>query len=176
MAEVSHTKRSSRIIALIGALVFLVTSSALAFFVIWDAVHQTDTSTQSTADTKTTVGKKLSNFTPVDKIDSLKKEDTKVGDGQEVKATDTVTVLYTGALAKTGEIFESNVDSGKPATFGLDGVIKGWTEGIPGMKVGGTRRLLIPADMAYGAAGSGSKIPPNSDLVFDVTVLAIGGN
>jgi FKBP-type peptidyl-prolyl cis-trans isomerase len=72
-------------------------------------------------------------------------------------------------------IFQSSKDFGRSITFGLDQVIKGWTEGIPGMKVGGTRRLLIPADMAYGATPPpGSGIPPNADLVFDVTLHKVG--
>ena len=86
-------------------------------------------------------GTKLQNFQPVDSIATLQYSDTKPGNGTEVKAGDTVTVHYTGALAKDGTIFESSLDSGQTATFGLNEVIKGWTQGLPGMKVGGTRRL-----------------------------------
>lgn len=178
MAEKSTTKNSSRIIALTGAIVFLITSSALAFFVIWDLVHQPDEPADGSPDSSITdqaAGEKLQNYKPVAKIDKLREIDTKVGDGQTVKPGDTVTVLYTGAIAETGEIFESNSDGGsEPATFPLSGVIKGWGEGIPGMKIGGTRRLMIPSDLAYGPAGQPPKIPANADLVFDVTVLSIG--
>jgi FKBP-type peptidyl-prolyl cis-trans isomerase len=91
-----------------------------------------------------------------------------------VKASDTITVDYTGAVAATGIIFQSSLDSGQQATFALKQVIPGWTQGIPGMKVGGTRRLLIPANLAYGAnPPSGSGIPANAALVFDVTVHKI---
>lgn len=119
-------------------------------------------------------GTPLTNYTPVAKVDTLQKIDTTPGtSGEEAKANSTVTVQYTGAIASTGIIFESSLDSGgQPVSFPLSGVIKGWQEGIPGMKVGGTRRLLIPAALAYGSSGNGT-IPPNSDLVFDVTLLAV---
>jgi FKBP-type peptidyl-prolyl cis-trans isomerase len=117
----------------------------------------------------------LSNFTPIAKVSSLEKIDTVVGTGAEVKAGDTVSVHYTGAVAATGAIFQSSKDFGtEPVTFPLSGVIKGWTDGIPGMKVGGTRRLVIPAAQAYGAnPPGGSGIPANADLVFDVELVAI---
>jgi FKBP-type peptidyl-prolyl cis-trans isomerase len=72
-----------------------------------------------------------------------------------------------------GVIFDASADHGGPISFPLSGVIAGWSQGIPGMKVGGSRRLLIPANLAYGSQGN-SGIPPNSDLVFDVTVTKIG--
>jgi FKBP-type peptidyl-prolyl cis-trans isomerase len=117
-------------------------------------------------------GTQLSNLTPVAKVDSLQKIDATVGTGAEAKADSTVTVSYTGALASTGVIFESSIDSGQPVTFALNQVIKGWQEGIPGMKVGGSRRLMIPASLAYGAQGN-STIPANSDLVFDVSLVSV---
>jgi len=120
-------------------------------------------------------GTKLQNFTPVNNIPSLKTEDIKTGTGDEVKPGDTVTVDYTGAVAATGVIFQSSLDTGQPVSFSLNQVIQGWTNGIPGMKVGGTRRLLIPAAQAYGAnPPAGSGIPANADLVFDVTLHKIG--
>lgn len=117
----------------------------------------------------------LSNFTPVAQVSTLEKIDTVVGTGALVKAGDTVSVHYTGAVAATGAIFQSSKDFGtEPVTFPLSGVIKGWTDGIPGMKIGGTRRLVIPAAMAYGAnPPQGSGIPANADLVFDVELVAI---
>ena len=117
----------------------------------------------------------LNNFKPISSISKLEKIDTVVGTGSEVKTGATVSVHYTGAVAKTGEIFQSSKDFGdKPVTFPLDRVIKGWTDGIPGMKVGGTRRLLIPASMAYGATPPpGSGIPANADLIFDVELVSI---
>jgi len=119
--------------------------------------------------------RQLENFTPVSKVDQLEKLDLVIGNGEEVKAGDTVSVHYTGAIASTGVIFQSSKDFGTdPITFPLSGVISGWTEGIPGMKVGGTRRLIIPADMAYVAnPPAGSGIPANADLVFDVELISI---
>lgn len=117
----------------------------------------------------------LSNFTPVAKVSSLEKIDVVVGSGNEAKASDTVSVQYTGAVAATGVVFQSSKDFGTdPVTFPLANVIKGWTDGIPGMKIGGTRRLVIPSEMAYGAnPPPNSGIPANADLVFDVELVAI---
>jgi FKBP-type peptidyl-prolyl cis-trans isomerase len=118
--------------------------------------------------------KPLPNFTPT-AIPELSCIILAEGSGEAtVKSSDTVTVNYTGATASNGTVFESSLDSGSPATFPLSGVIKGWTQGLPGMKVGETRRLLIPSALGYGEAGSGASIPPNSDLVFDVTLIQIG--
>jgi FKBP-type peptidyl-prolyl cis-trans isomerase len=92
-----------------------------------------------------------------------------------VKAGATVTAHYTGAVAATGVIFQSSHDTGQPIPFSLNEVIKGWTDGVPGMKVGGTRRLVIPADQAYGATPPpGSGIPANAALVFDIELVAVG--
>jgi FKBP-type peptidyl-prolyl cis-trans isomerase len=78
-------------------------------------------------------------------------------------------------VASTGKIFQSSKDTGQPVPLSLSQVIAGWSQGIPGMKEGGTRRLLIPAALAYGAQPpQGSDIPANADLVFDVTVHKIG--
>jgi FKBP-type peptidyl-prolyl cis-trans isomerase FkpA len=105
----------------------------------------------------------------------LKYEDVKVGDGAEAKAGDTVEVHYTGWLAKDGKKFDSSLDRKEAFGFklGTGMVIKGWDEGVAGMKVGGKRKLLIPADLGYGARGAGGVIPPNADLVFEVELLKI---
>lgn len=116
-------------------------------------------------------GTKLASFTPVSKIESLQKIDTINGDGAEVASGANVTVHYTGALASTGVIFQSSKDTGSPISFPLSGVIAGWTQGVPGMKVGGTRRLLIPSELAYGSSAQ-SGIPANSDLVFDIEMIS----
>lgn len=119
-------------------------------------------------------GKPLPNYTP-SAIPQLSCIILAEGSGEVVvKSSDTVTVNYTGATASNGTVFESSLDSGTPATFPLNGVIQGWTQGLPGMKVGETRRLLIPSALGYGEAGSGSSIPPNTDLVFDVTLIQTG--
>lgn len=183
-------RKRDRAFAGFFAILFLVTSSAVTVAVIWDAVtNKDDNSSQQSSNTATAdsnnsketkvdgklAGTQLSNFTPVASIDKLEKTDTTPGTGDEVKAGDTVTVDYTGAVAATGKIFQSSLDTGQPVSFGLSQVIAGWSQGVPGMKVGGTRRLLIPANLAYGGSPpAGSGIPANADLVFDITLHKIG--
>ncbi|HEY5442227.1 MAG TPA: FKBP-type peptidyl-prolyl cis-trans isomerase [Candidatus Saccharimonadales bacterium] len=182
-------RKRERAFAAFGAVLFLGTSSALTIAVVVSLVQQHNQKpSDGTASTSTnqkqgkTVdnsgklqGTKLANFTPAASISQLQEVDTTPGTGATVKAGDTVTVDYTGAVAATGVIFQSSKDSGQPVSFPLSQVIPGWTQGIPGMKVGGTRRLLIPAALAYGAnPPSGSGIPANADLVFDVTLHSIG--
>lgn len=115
----------------------------------------------------------LTGFEPVAAVTELEIFDTISGDGDEVQPGATITAHYTGALAATGVIFQSSHDFGRAATFGLHRVIEGWTKGVPGMKVGGTRRLLIPAALAYGSRSPAANIPANSDLVFDIELTAI---
>lgn len=107
------------------------------------------------------------------KVAELEIIDLIEGTGDVAQPGATVTVHYTGARCEDGIIFQSSHDFGDPITFGLDQVIQGWGEGVPGMKVGGTRRLVIPAEKAYGSARAAANIPPNSDLVFDIELIAI---
>ena len=102
----------------------------------------------------------------------LKYVDEKIGDGAEAKAGQTVSVHYTGWLTD-GKKFDSSVDRGQPFSFALGAgqVIKGWDQGVAGMKVGGKRKLTIPADLGYGARGAGGVIPPNATLLFEVDFL-----
>jgi peptidylprolyl isomerase len=95
------------------------------------------------------------------------------GTGAEAKAGQTVTVNYVGALYKGGKVFDASWKRKEPFSFplGKGQVIAGWDQGVPGMKVGGRRELVIPAALAYGAKGSGSTIPPNAPLVFVVDLL-----
>lgn len=118
-------------------------------------------------------GTTLQNFTPIDHVEQLEVIDLTEGDGAVVEAGATITAHYTGALCKNGIIFQSSHDFGQAVTFGLDQVIAGWTQGVPGMKIGGMRRLIIPSEMAYGSARAAANIPPNSDLVFDIELMAI---
>ena len=96
----------------------------------------------------------------------------KEGTGVSPLATNQVTVHYTGTLLN-GKKFDSSVDRGQPATFPLNQVIKGWTEGLQLMKVGGKTKFIIPPDLGYGAAGAGGAIPPNAWLIFDVELLDV---
>jgi FKBP-type peptidyl-prolyl cis-trans isomerase FkpA len=186
-----------RIVAILAAALFLVTSVGFSIMVIWqikkdndqakqelaiqEAVNQAQTKQSPTTDAADNQSKKegklegtkLSGFTPVATVSQLQIIDTTPGTGAEVKADDTVTAHYTGALAKDGTIFQSSLDGGKPFTSPLSGLIKGWQAGIPGMKEGGTRRLVIPAAEAYGSQERPG-IPANSDLVFDIQLIKIG--
>ena len=108
----------------------------------------------------------------------LKYEDTKVGTGVEATKGKQVSVNYTGWLnekGQKGKKFDSSLDHGQPFQFGLGQgmVIKGWDEGVAGMKIGGKRMLYIPASLGYGAQGAGGVIPPNADLIFDVELLSV---
>ena len=105
-------------------------------------------------------------------VTELVTEDLVEGDGEEVAAGATVTVHYAGVLLD-GTEFDASF-GGQPATFPLSGVIPGWTEGIPGMKVGGRRLLVIPSDLAYGPEGYAGVIPPDAPLVFVVDLLDVG--
>ncbi|MDB5178021.1 MAG: putative peptidyl-prolyl cis-trans isomerase [Candidatus Saccharibacteria bacterium] len=116
-------------------------------------------------------GTLLADFEPIAAVTELQIIDIVEGDGTEVPEDATITAHYTGALAKDGTIFQSSHDGGEPVTFGLNQVIPGWTKGVPGMKVGGTRRLIIPSQMAYGPVRAAANIPPNSDLVFNIELV-----
>ncbi|MCX6726997.1 MAG: FKBP-type peptidyl-prolyl cis-trans isomerase [Candidatus Shapirobacteria bacterium] len=104
----------------------------------------------------------------------LKIEDLVIGTGAEVKSGDTIEMNYVGTLVD-GTKFDSSYDRGVPfeTQIGVGQVIKGWDQGVPGMKVGGKRRLLIPSALAYGAQGAGGVIPPNADLIFEVELVSI---
>jgi len=121
-------------------------------------------------------GTPLADYTPRGKknpVTELEIIDLVVGDGEACPPDATITAHYTGALVTDGTVFESSRDSGNPATFGLHQVIDGWTQGVPGMKIGGTRRLIIPAALAYGQRRASAMIGPNSDLVFDIELIAV---
>ena len=186
--------KSQRAMALILALLFLATTVGTGAVVIWQMREDNKnkeaakTLQESLQDQSASTinqnneqqeegmlqGTKLEDFTPVASVDSLQKTDLVVGTGEEVKPGATVTAHYTGAVAADGTIFQSSHDRGEPIPFSLNGVIKGWTDGVPGMKVGGKRRLLIPASLAYGAnPPAGSGIPANAALVFDIEITAV---
>jgi peptidylprolyl isomerase len=106
-----------------------------------------------------------------DPVAGLETVDVTEGSGAEVQPGDCVAALYYGTLASDGSTFDGNYDTGTPIEFSLNGVIMGWSDGIPGMKVGGVRRLVIPADLAYGETERPG-IPANSDLIFEVEIVS----
>ena len=111
---------------------------------------------------------------PAEMATDIKCFDHVVGDGEEVPRGATVSAQYVGVLRSDGTQFDASWDNGgEPIPFSLDEVIPGWTQGIPGMHVGGRRELIIPAVMAYGAAGRAPSIGPDEDLVFIVDVVDI---
>lgn len=123
-------------------------------------------------------GKKAENHTHDTGLKELKTEDTVVGMGLEAKTGDTAYVLYRGTFLSDGKQFDANMDdveSKMPFSFpiGAGAVIKGWDEGVVGMKEGGTRIISVPYELAYGASGSES-IPPRADLKFEVKLLFLG--
>jgi FKBP-type peptidyl-prolyl cis-trans isomerase len=114
--------------------------------------------------------------TPTTTSDGLQYVDITVGNGPLVSTGSSVSVQYVGWLASNGKKFDSSYDRGAQAfqvTVGQGQVIKGWDEGLVGMRQGGTRRLIIPGNLAYGPAGSPPTIPPNATLIFDITVVSV---
>ncbi|MEZ5740885.1 MAG: FKBP-type peptidyl-prolyl cis-trans isomerase [Burkholderiaceae bacterium] len=108
----------------------------------------------------------------------LQVADTVVGDGEQAQSGQHVSVHYTGWLYVEGEKgakFDSSKDRGQPFDFplGAGHVIRGWDEGVAGMKIGGTRQLIIPPNLGYGARGAGGVIPPNAMLYFEVDLLGL---
>jgi FKBP-type peptidyl-prolyl cis-trans isomerase FkpA len=114
----------------------------------------------------------ITNLTTTDS--GLQYKDVTVGSGAEAQAGNTVSVHYTGWLTD-GTKFDSSLDRGQPFSFSLGsgGVIAGWDEGVAGMKIGGKRILVIPANLGYGASGAGGVIPPNATLIFEVELLDV---
>lgn len=176
-------KTSQRVAAFLLAFMFLLTTVGAAVYVIIELNKGEGGLVVDTANTPTTQTNEqaeapvqedsttLADFTGPVEVPELRFDDTVEGTGEVVLEGQTVTIHYTGALASDGTVFDSSV-GGEPATFPLDNLIQGWQEGIPGMKIGGTRRLFIPSALGYGAAGSGSAIPANADLVFDIELFA----
>jgi len=141
----------------------------LSLFMILEIVTLTPGNAQTNTSPTKTIGK------PTSTASGLQYWDIMVGTGATAVAGKPVSVHYTGWLTD-GKKFDSSLDRGQPFTFPLGGgkVIKGWDEGVAGMKVGGKRQLRIPPELGYGARGAGGVIPPNATLIFDVELLDVG--
>jgi FKBP-type peptidyl-prolyl cis-trans isomerase FkpA len=168
----SHTKKSTRIIIFIIALVMAGGFIGSYFLLIMNNGNTNQQAQNSQTTNQQAHEVDPNAYTVTGKVAKLEITDEKVGAGPGVTANDTVRVHYKGTFAQTGVKFDSSYDRGEPATFALSNVIQGWQEGVIGMKVGGKRRLVVPSDLAYGTQGNAA-IPPNSDLVFEIELLAI---
>ncbi len=169
------TRQQFFIYFLVGIMVFSVIGTGMLLLSQSDGSISSQSALDSAAEEQAALNNVEDNvdrFLPTGPVTVLSTEDLVVGTGKEVVVTDNITVHYTGWFATDGTVFDSSVARGEPATFPLSGVIQGWQEGIPGMKVGGKRRLIIPSDLAYGPPGTGG-IPPNSALVFEVELISI---
>ena len=155
----------------------LLSSLLLALCAGCKAESSANTTTDKTNSTQAT----KESTTMTTNITELVKKDTVIGTGREAEAGLNVTVHYTGWLYDPsredgkGKKFDSSVDRGDPFNFSLGAgqVIQGWDQGFAGMKIGGKRTLIIPAEMGYGARGAGGVIPPNATLIFDVELLGV---
>jgi FKBP-type peptidyl-prolyl cis-trans isomerase len=158
------------LITLFAAIVVLV---GFAYVIIFMPQNNNDTTNSTSATLGAETSQQSEKTTAQPDTKDLKIEDIKVGTGAAVKKGDTVVMEYTGTLTN-GTKFDSSYDHGQAFTtqIGTGQVIQGWDEGIPGMKVGGERKLTIPPSMGYGSQSTGS-IPANSTLIFNVKLLDI---
>lgn len=176
------TRKRERIFAGFGAFLFLASACALTIFVIF----QQDSNSNSTDAAKTNSQTCADNqkedalatpevYKPEGAVTELQSTDLEAGSGATAKAGDCLVVKYYGTLASNGAKFDEDFTdtSGFAFTLGQGQVIEGWDKGMVGMKVGGTRRLVIPAAEAYGSQSPSPSIPANSDLVFVVKLLRI---
>lgn len=187
-------RKRDRIFALTLAIVFFITAFGFSFWVIWELVYgnnannassnntasQTppvNTTTQSCPQSPTEAAITLPTaYKTTAPATSLQITDITAGTGAAAKDGDCLIMKYYGTVATSGVLFDENFDktTGFGFTLGQGAVIKGWDQGLVGMKVGGERRLVIPASLGYGSQPpQGSNIPANADLVFDVKLLKI---
>lgn len=157
-------------------MVYVVLAASIIGVGAWYAGTLTNTQTNITINNNVSTSQPAAAGQPITTMDGLVIKDTVVGTGAVAAAGDSVTVNYTGKL-DDGTVFDSSLKPGRtPFNFTIGGnVIQGWNEGVPGMKVGGTRELTIPPALGYGAQGAGTVIPPNATLHFTITLLSIAG-
>jgi peptidylprolyl isomerase len=177
--RIARRNRQRTILVVIIILIVAI----VAFFVVRDYLNRATPATTPTPASANTGSYPIGTLdstppTPsanaVTTASGLVYEDLQVGDGATVKSGDTVSVNYTGWL-EDGTKFDSSIDRGQPSEFtiGVGQVIPGWDEGLQGMKVNGTRLLVIPPELAYGAAGRPPTIPANATLIFEVQLVSI---
>lgn len=177
-------EKRDRFFALFGAILFLITASTLSILVIWQIATGGQKNTDKTASTNDQATcqdngaeqtfDKPDVYKPEGDVTELSTTDLEVGKGDTIKTGDCIVVKYFGSLAKDGTVFDENFTNTSGFAFKYDtgAVVPGFDEGLKGMKVGGTRRIVIPSEKGYGAQANGA-IPANSDLVFVVKVLRI---
>jgi FKBP-type peptidyl-prolyl cis-trans isomerase len=177
--EIDVAKRSSVllvvVLAMVGAIGLSGCSSQTGRPSKKSAPPETQSAAQPSRDSKeATPATAKGGEEKAEKTAGLLTSDEVVGEGPAAKSGDRVTVHYTGRLVD-GTKFDSSKDRNKPFSFSLGAgeVIRGWDQGVAGMKVGGKRKLTVPPDLGYGARGAGGVIPPNATLVFDVELLKI---
>lgn len=178
------TRTRDRIFAGFGALLFLISASAITIVIIISSISSKNDAKKLAETNQPTCESSASIaadslavpeiFKPEGDVKVLEATDLEAGTGAKLKSGDCVQVKYYGTLAKDGTVFDENFD--KPTGFqfqlGKGNVIPGWDQGLVGAKVGTTLRLVIPSDLAYGDQSNGS-IPANSDLVFVVKILKV---
>lgn len=182
-------KTTQRAFALSLAILFLITTVGFTGVVLWqmqqdnkkaqEQTSQNNQANQQQQEGDCQIGQQAGEkqevpevYKPEGDVTELQKTDLKVGSGEEVQNGDCLQMKYHGTLASNGNKFDGNYDQETTLQFQLGGgqVIPGWEQGIEGMRVGGTRRIVIPSDLAYGEQDSPT-VPANSDLVFTVTVV-----
>lgn len=162
-------------LALVVVIIFFVTPGLSPFGQLQQPSQTAATVDQSQTLPTDTQGQAVQNTMPTQNVTQLQAQDKVVGTGTEAAAGDSVTVNYVGALTN-GQVFDASANHGTSGfTFNLGAgqVIRGWDQGIVGMKEGGKRVLVIPASLAYGDQAVGNVIPPNSTLVFEVELLKV---
>lgn len=167
-------ERSRQIFIFIIVGAFVLSSLGFTGLVIWELSKNKDQANSSQEDIQKQLQEQL-NAQNQSQGGELESTDITVGSGAEAVAGKTVKVHYTGTLKSDGSKFDSSLDRGEPFSFtlGQGQVIQGWDQGVAGMKVGGKRKLVIPASLAYGEQSPSPSIPPNSDLVFEIELLEV---
>jgi peptidylprolyl isomerase len=168
----SHTKKSTRIIMWVIAIVMAGGFIGSYFLLIMNNGSSNQAQTQAQTNQAKTSQVDPTAYKVTGRVAQLQITDEVVGTGPTAGAGDLLRIHYKGTIAQTGVKFDSSYDRGEPLTCKLANLVAGWQQGIPGMKVGGKRRLVVPAALGYGSQANAT-IPADSDLVFEVELLAV---